>query len=390
MPENRVKELRTVKASELKPSPKNWRTHRAPQRQAIEGVLAEVGWADAVIARELEDGSLELIDGHLRSSQDVSGDEEIPVLVVDLTEAEADIVLATHDPIAAMAGSSGVKLEELLGSIKANDARVRELLDRVIPKQVKFGATTTAEVTNPRAKLGDLYQLGDHRLVVADATDEAAVKRLFGNRKIAAIITDPPYAIGYKGGGKDWSAVYDDIEPSMIEQALKLGIEHAAGQCAVYQWFSNSRILELRESWGRLGLHWSQDIVWVKPTSTPSRKPYMQRHEPCAVGWPKGKQPDLRVTNETTVWEIDYDDGMKKSVGKDHPTQKPIETFAIPMRVHTGRGDWIYDAFVGSGTAIVAAEMLERKCLAVEKAPQFADVAIARWESISGKKAKKL
>lgn len=113
---NRVKELRIVPASELLPNPKNWRTHPDAQKNALKGVLAEVGMADACLARELPDGSLMLIDGHLRA--ETVADAKVPVLILDVTEAEADKVLATLDPLAAMAEKDAEQLASLLGTLK--------------------------------------------------------------------------------------------------------------------------------------------------------------------------------------------------------------------------------------------------------------------------------
>ena len=112
---NRVKELRHVPASDLRPNPKNWRTHPKAQQDALRGILAEVGMADACLARELDDGSLMLIDGHLRA--ETIGEETVPVLILDVNEAEADKILATLDPLPGMADSDAVKLDELLRNV---------------------------------------------------------------------------------------------------------------------------------------------------------------------------------------------------------------------------------------------------------------------------------
>jgi hypothetical protein len=123
---NRVKELRHVPASDLRPNPKNWRTHPKAQQDALRGILAEVGMADAVLARELEDGSLMLIDGHLRA--ETAADSTVPVLVLDVNEAEADKLLATLDPLAAMADSDAAKLDELLRNVDTGSEALQQML----------------------------------------------------------------------------------------------------------------------------------------------------------------------------------------------------------------------------------------------------------------------
>jgi len=123
---NRVKSLRMVPASDLRPNPKNWRTHPKAQQDALRGVLSEIGLADACLARELPDGSLMLIDGHLRA--ETLGDGDVPVLILDVNEAEADKLLATLDPLAAMAESDAIKLDELLRSIDTGSEALQQLI----------------------------------------------------------------------------------------------------------------------------------------------------------------------------------------------------------------------------------------------------------------------
>lgn len=127
---DRVKELRRVKAGDLRPHPKNWRTHPPAQRDALCGVLAEIGYAAALLARELPDGSLQLIDGHLRA--EVTPDMEVPVLVVDLDEAEAAKLLALHDPLAGMAEMNQEVLADLLSGVETESDAVRGLWDRML------------------------------------------------------------------------------------------------------------------------------------------------------------------------------------------------------------------------------------------------------------------
>jgi hypothetical protein len=126
---NRIKELRYVKANELAPNPKNWRTHPKEQSDALRGVLSEIGMADAVLARELEDGSLMLIDGHMRA--ETIGDSEVAVLVLDVNEEEADKLLAVFDPIASMAGVNKGNLEELLAGITTDNDPLNSLLEQL-------------------------------------------------------------------------------------------------------------------------------------------------------------------------------------------------------------------------------------------------------------------
>jgi ParB-like chromosome segregation protein Spo0J len=127
---DRIRELRRVKAAELRPNPRNWRTHPQNQREALQGVLAEIGYADALLARELADGSLELLDGHLRA--ETTPDMEVPVLVVDLNDAEAAKLLALLDPLAGLADTDSDALAALLAEVETENEAVQRLLDDLL------------------------------------------------------------------------------------------------------------------------------------------------------------------------------------------------------------------------------------------------------------------
>jgi len=130
---DRIKDFRRVKASQLRPHPKNWRTHPSAQQDALRGVLAEIGYAGALLARELPDGSLELIDGHLRA--ETTPEIEVPVLVVDLDEHEAAKLLALHDPLAGMAEADEEVLAELLAHVETENDAVQAMLDTLLGKE---------------------------------------------------------------------------------------------------------------------------------------------------------------------------------------------------------------------------------------------------------------
>jgi hypothetical protein len=150
---DRVKELRRVKAGLLRPHPQNWRMHPQAQQDALRGVLAEIGYAGALLARELSDGSLQLLDGHLRA--ETTPDMEVPVLVVDLDEREAAKLLAVHDPLAAMAEANEQMLAELLAGVETDSDAVQSLLDQMLadaetlPEESPAEATTPAEIEVP-------------------------------------------------------------------------------------------------------------------------------------------------------------------------------------------------------------------------------------------------
>jgi hypothetical protein len=167
---DRIRELRRVKASELRPNPKNWRMHPAAQQDALRGILAEIGYAGALLARELPDGSLELIDGHLRA--ETTPDADVPVLVLDLDEAEAVKLLAVHDPLAGMAEANDEALSELLAQVETESDAVQALLDRMLNEPEPAAADAEAEQPNG-ASIPETFQ------VVVECRDEAEQQSVF-------------------------------------------------------------------------------------------------------------------------------------------------------------------------------------------------------------------
>jgi DNA modification methylase len=137
--------------------------------------------------------------------------------------------------------------------------------------------------------------------------------------------------------------------------------------------------------WEDLGILDHQQVVWIKPTPVFGRVYWHFQHEPCMMGWKQGEKPEHDGTHEfSSVWTVDYD-GHQRLVGNEHPCQKPVELYARPMRKHTQPGDVVYEPFSGSGTQIIGAEQLARRCRAIEIEPAYVDVAIDRWQKATGK-----
>lgn len=170
---NRVRELRRVRASELRPHPHNWRKHPDVQQAALHGVLDEIGFAGALIARECDDGRLELIDGHLRA--ETLADAEVPVLVVDLTADEAALLLAVHDPIGALAETDTAMLREITANVETHHAALTKLLDDLLRAPETHGEASVAGTVEapPALELGESYQL------LVECADETEQRTLF-------------------------------------------------------------------------------------------------------------------------------------------------------------------------------------------------------------------
>jgi len=412
---DRVVELRRVRAGDLHPNPKNWRTHPRAQQEALRGILAEVGYADALLARATPDG-LQLIDGHLRA--EITPDVEVPVLILDVNEAEADKLLLSLDPLAAMAEGDADSLRALLAQVKTDSDAVKKMLDGLAkeynaqpgPKPIDDPGPDLDAADELRKKwgveAGQLWTLGDHRLLCGDSTNPIDVRRLMNGERAVLFATDPPYLVGYDGtnhpGTKasenrpslntDWSKTYGqswdeaDAEQNsdLYERFIKVAVDVAIlPNAAWYCWHASRRQRMVEEAWEKNGAFVHQQIIWAKPNRPIlTRSWYLWAHEPCFFGWLKGKKPPKETVDyERTVWQIDT---LSNSERPDHPTPKPLDTFALPMRQHTKVGDVCYEPFSGSGSQIIAGEREGRRVYAMEISPAYVAVTLERWSEATG------
>jgi DNA modification methylase len=416
---DRVKKLVRVPAGSLRPNPKNWRTHPKAQANALRGLLGEIGYADALLARETPDG-LQLIDGHLRA--ETTPDSIVPVLVLDVTEAEADKLLLTLDPLAAMAEGDADSLRALLEQVETDSEAVKRMLDGLAKKYGAQPGPKPLDDPGPRfdeaeelrkkwkVEPGQLWTLGEHRLLCGDSTNSTDVARLMNGERAVLFATDPPYLVGYDGmnhpGTKasekraslntDWSGTYGktwdeadakqnvDLYDRFIRVAVEVAVQPNA---AWYCWHASRRQRMVEESWEKNGAFVHQQIIWSKPNRPIlTRSWFLWAHEPCFFGWLKGKKPPKETVDyERTVWAIDT---ISNAERPDHPTPKPLDCFAIPMHQHTKAGDLCYEPFSGSGSQIIAGEREGRRVYAIEISPAYVAVTIERWAEATGGKPK--
>jgi site-specific DNA-methyltransferase (adenine-specific) len=246
------------------------------------------------------------------------------------------------------------------------------------------------------SKRGDLWLLGDHRLLCGDSTSAEDVARLMNGERAGLMNTDPPYGIAYVSNAqsKAQAGGFAEIEndeldgpklQAFLESAIRTAVPHLSPGCAFYLWhpmLTQGTFFAAAAAAAAADILIHRQIIWVKPSLVFGRGDYHWRHELCFYGWVKGKRPTFYgERNQTTIWEVGREND------KIHPTQKPVELFAVPMRNHTRPGEVVYEPFSGSGSQIIAAEQLGRRCFAMELEPRYVDVAVARWERFAGKKA---
>lgn len=431
----------------LTPDPKNARTHDETNMAAVRASLARFGWAGLVIARESD---RVVIAGNARVAAARSmGWKHAPVLFVPFDDA-ASLAFAIADN--RTAELAAWNRDQLLANLRELELEDDNLLDATgfsiaeLDEMKGLDAASRERVDDPpppgptksTVRKGDLWHLGNHRLLCGDSTNIEHVLALLAGERAALCSTDPPYLVDYTGAdrpggtGKDWSGDYREIDikdaGAFFRAVWGNVVQVLQPHAALYCWHAHKRCGEIQTIWRDLGILDHQQIIWVKPAPVFGRVYWHFRHEPCVMGWVQGSKPRYSGTHEfDSVWEIDYRragvdaqpppakpakgkrarrgdeaereqhdsvwrldwEGKSRVIGNEHPTQKPVEIFARPIRAHTDPGEIVFEPFSGSGSQLIAAEMTGRHCRAMEISPAFVDAAVRRWESLTGKKAKR-
>jgi DNA modification methylase len=263
------------------------------------------------------------------------------------------------------------------------------------------GADEVPDNVTPRSQVGDLWVLGKHRILCGDSTNHADVTRLMGGKTALLMATDPPYGVAYtdtvrsdlKGTEGKWDLIAGDgrdvVElDRMLAGFLTTALAYALAQkAAIYIWHSSAQAPVFIKACLDVGMLIHNQIIWAKPSIIFGASDYHWQHEPCLYGWIKGERPPFYgERNQGTVWNITHEVSNGQRV---HPTQKPVEVFTRAMVNHTRLGDICYEPFSGSGSQIIAAEKLDRRCFAMELNPTYVDAALARWEAFTGQVAVK-
>lgn len=244
-------------------------------------------------------------------------------------------------------------------------------------------------------KLGDIYALGEHRLLCGSATDFESVQKLIGKEKLAAIICDPPYGISYVESKANFGSVQvnkniinDNITSEFdytvfTKDWLVPVVKHLARKNSVYIFNCDKMLFALREGMKEVGINFSQLLIWIKNHVVIGRKDYLPMHELIAYGW-YGTHEFKRSKDKSVLFY------PKPHSSPLHPTQKPVGLIRKIILNSTSTGDSVYDPFGGSGTTLIACEQTQRKCLMVEMDLDYCQTIINRFEKLTGKRAKKL
>ena len=400
-------QAKLVAVTALQPAPCNPRTIKderfANLCQSIQ-VDPDFLWLRPILATA--DGTVFAGNMRLRAAQQL-GMESVPAILVDIPEQLArERALRDNAQWGEWEEDDLAKILEGLRDHGSNldllgfgERELQQLLNRLANEGGLTDPDDVPELPEePLTQPGDLWLLGDHRVLCGDATNRRDVTIVMNGEKAKLMATDPPYLVNYTGGNhpdshvnrpetktKNWDE-YKDPESAVqfYIDFIATALPHLEERAPIYQWHANTRQALVDEAWRKTGLLAHQVIIWVKARGVLTHSHYMWQHEPAMYGWKEGKQPGLKPpANMTTVWQVD----QKGEQDGIHPTQKPVELFRRPLLYHTKPGELCYEPFLGSGTCLIAAEELGRHCYGLEREPAYVDVVIARWEQFTGKKA---
>lgn len=404
-------ELRAL--ADIKPYENNPRTNDAAV-DAVAESIRRFGFRQPIVV----DGDGVIVCGHTRwKAAQKLGLAEVPVHVAtDLAPEQIRAFRVVDNKTADLAEWNTQLLAIELADLQ--DAGMdwgllgfdADELARLLDPELKTGLTDPNDVPDPPkqpiTQPGDLWLLGEHRLLCGDSTSADDVRRLMNRERAALFATDPPYLVDYDGTNhphkwgerernKDWSDSYgvtwDEAaaNPELYDRFVATAVAEAILPTAAwYCWHASRRQAMLEAVWEKHGAFVHQQIIWAKDRPILTRSWYMWQHEPCFFGWVRPNRPTRYADDHPhSVWNIPTIAPGSKT---EHPTSKPVELFVIPMRQHTKAGDVCYEPFSGSGTQIIAAEQTSRRCYAMEISAAYVDVAVKRWEAFTGRKAERI
>lgn len=369
-----------------------------------------------------------IVAGHTRykAMQELGWERATIVMADDLTSDQVKAYRIVDNKVGEYSSWDDMLLDLELGEIEMDMSPFG--FEREIQLDVEEDGYEPELPEDPMSKVGDVYILGNHVLVVGDATSREDLRRLLdaaggGGLTVDCVMTDPPYNVAIVGETKDRLTIMNDH----MENSSFLAFLDDAFGCmdsvlkpggAFYIWYASRNGQIFEEACERTGWEIRQCLIWAKQHFVLGRQDYQWKHEPCLYGWKTGEAHYFTENRSlTTILEEEpYDlDHMKKedmrkllqrilesdipvdvihenkpAANKDHPTMKPIRLIATLLRNSTRRGEVVLDLFGGSGSTLMACEQLDRRCLTMELDPRYADVIIDRWETFTGQKAKKV
>lgn len=419
-------EQKLLPLSELKLWKDNPRTISASELKALKDSIQRKPYFIYARPIVLSDrtGELIVIAGNQRYKALLElGWKEAPCIIFhcQTEEQEADIALTDNhnngewDVVALAENFGKFPLKDWLGSDWDKLAGELDKKEAKKLREVKPGPLPE----EPKTKLGEMYQLGAHRLIIGDSTKQETLDTLLGGVEADMILTDPPYNVNVKNS-QGMQIKNDNMETSefakFLESSFKAMEKGLKPGGVFYIWHASRTQREFENALNQVGLEVRQQIIWLKNSFVLGRQDYQWIHEPCFTGWKDGAahyftddrtlstvieqkpaRPEDMDKKElvelikkiyelpTTILRED-----KPTKNDQHPDMKPVNLFGALIKNSSRRGEVVLDPFAGSGTTVVACEQLGRKAYVVEYDPRYADVIIGRWEKLTGEKARKI
>ena len=323
-----------------------------------------IGKVPVHIADNLSDAQIQayrIMDN--RSHEEAEWDDDLlGIELADLSDQDFDLELT---------GFSTAEIEQLMN-------------DKSLAGELEGEDDAPEPPAEPTSKRGEIYQLGEHRLMCGDSTSEEDVALLMNGQKVDMVFTDPPYGVDYTGKTKDALKIKNDKGLDVFPGALSNCPIDGGG--VIYVCCPAGNNFNHFESTFHDFCHHSCTIIWNKNSLVMGHGDYHYKHEPILYGWKLGgTHKYYGDRTQTTVWDID-----RPTVSKEHPTMKPLGLIEKALMNSSLSGHSIYDPFGGSGSTLVAAEKLNRKCYTMELDPAYCDVIIERYEKLFERKAEKL
>lgn len=388
-------EIKQLKLKDLIPYANNPR-----KKQAIDKVassIKEFGWQQPIVV----DQDMVIVVGHTRyQAAQKLGLDKVPVqIATGLTDAQ----IKAYRLLDNRANQDALWDDDML-KIEVQDIDKMDIdlaltgfdekeLDKLLFVE-QDGLTdedAVPEDVEPKVKLGELWQLGNHRLLCGDATIEKDLDYLCRDNKIDLYLTDPPYNVDYEGGGKQKLKIANDNKSDedfliFLSESFTNAKRNLKAGASFYIWHSDWYSLSFRQAVLNAELQLRQNLIWVKNSLVIGRQDYQWKHEPCLYGWKEGSSHSwFADRKQTTV--INYDRPTKSKL---HPTMKPVGLMEYLIKNSTKQEDIILDTFLGSGSTLIACEKTNRNCYGLELDPKYCDVIIKRWEDFTGQTAKLL
>ena len=381
--------------AELIPYARNARTHSDAQVAQIAASITEWGWTTPVLIDET--GSIIAGHGRVMAARKL-GLEDVPVMVASgWSEAQKKAYVLADNQLALNAGWDIDLLKIEIGDLDAEGFNLDligfddKLLADLMAEPTE-GLTDPDDVPEPPADpvtvLGDVWVLGNHRLLCGDSTSIEELEKLAAGQRVDMWLTDPPYNVAYEGKTKDALTIQNDsMNDESFRQFLRdsyIAADTVMKPGAVfYIWHADSEGYNFRGAAIDAGWKVRQCLIWKKSTMVMGRQDYQWKHEPCLYGWKDGAG-HLWATDrkQTTILEFD-----KPSRSAEHPTMKPVALFEYQLLNNTKGGDIVLDSFGGSGTTMIAAEKNGRYSRLMELDPKYCDVIVTRWQDFTGQKA---